>query len=57
MESKKINQISIDIPNFSGPLEVLLELAKNQKVDYAYQGSCIEVDSSAFDKVLNQQNL
>ena len=35
MESKKINQISIDIPNFSGPLEVLLELAKNQKVDLA----------------------
>ena len=31
--------------------------SKNQKVDYAYQGSCIEVDSSAFDKVLNQQNL
>ena len=30
---------------------------KNQKVDYAYQGSCIEVDSSEFDKVLNQQNL
>ena len=35
MESKKNNQISIDIPNFSGPLEVLLELAKNQKVDLA----------------------
>ena len=35
MESKKINQISIDIPNFSGPLEMLLELAKNQKVDLA----------------------
>tara|TARA_B100000941_G_C28497198_1_gene551696 strand:- start:981 stop:1715 length:735 start_codon:yes stop_codon:yes gene_type:complete len=33
MESKKVNQISIDIPNFSGPLEVLLDLAKTQKVD------------------------
>ena len=33
MESKKTNQISINIPNFSGPLEVLLNLAKTQKVD------------------------
>ena len=28
-------QISISIPNFSGPLEVLLDLAKTQKVDLA----------------------
>ena len=35
MESKNINQISIDIPNYNGPLEVLLELAKSQKVDLA----------------------
>ena len=35
MESNKVNQISIDIPNFNGPLEVLLDLAKNQKVDLA----------------------
>ena len=35
MESNKINQISINIPNFSGPLEVLLDLAKSQKVDLA----------------------
>ncbi len=35
MESKKVDQISIDIPNFSGPLEVLLDLAKTQKVDLA----------------------
>ena len=35
MESKKLNQISVDIPNFSGPLEVLLDLAKTQKVDLA----------------------
>ena len=33
MESKYLDQISIDIPNFSGPLETLLDLAKNQKVD------------------------
>ena len=31
MESS--TNISIDIPNYSGPLEKLLELAKNQKVD------------------------
>ena len=35
MESKKINQISIDIPNYNGPLDVLLDLAKAQKVDLA----------------------
>ncbi len=35
MESKNINQISIDIPNYSGPLDILLDLAKTQKVDLA----------------------
>ena len=35
MESNNINKISINIPNYSGPLEVLLDLAKNQKVDLA----------------------
>ena len=35
MESIKSNQISVNIPNYSGPLEVLLDLAKNQKVDLA----------------------
>ena len=33
MESNSNNSISIDIPNYSGPLEVLLNLAKTQKVD------------------------
>ena len=33
MESNNVNQISIDIPNYKGPLEVLLDLAKTQKVD------------------------
>ena len=33
MESIKFNQISINIPNYSGPLEILLDLAKTQKVD------------------------
>ena len=35
MESNKNNSISIDIPNYSGPLEVLLDLAKSQKVNLA----------------------
>ena len=35
MESKQLDQISINIPNYSGPLEVLLDLAKAQKVDLA----------------------
>ena len=33
MESNLNNSISINIPNYSGPLEVLLDLAKTQKVD------------------------
>ena len=33
MESKLNNSITVDIPNYSGPLETLLELAKAQKVD------------------------
>ena len=35
MESNNLNQISVNIPNYNGPLEVLLELAKSQKVDLA----------------------
>jgi segregation and condensation protein A len=35
MESKNLNQISVNIPNYNGPLEVLLDLAKSQKVDLA----------------------
>ena len=33
MESISSNNISVEIPNYSGPLEVLLDLAKTQKVD------------------------
>ena len=33
MESIKKKTISIEIPNYTGPLEILLELAKAQKVD------------------------
>tara|TARA_B100001063_G_C16679962_1_gene511164 strand:+ start:117 stop:851 length:735 start_codon:yes stop_codon:yes gene_type:complete len=35
MESNNNNKISINIPNYNGPLEVLLDLAKTQKVDLA----------------------
>ncbi len=35
MESNLNNSISVEIPNYSGPLEVLLDLAKAQKVDLA----------------------
>ena len=35
MESKNTSNISIDIPNYSGPLEILLDLAKSQKVNLA----------------------
>ena len=35
MESNIKNSISVSIPNYSGPLEVLLDLAKEQKVDLA----------------------
>jgi len=33
MESKLNTSIDIEIPNYSGPLQVLLDLAKSQKVD------------------------
>ena len=33
MESKINQNILVDIPNYSGPLETLLDLAKNQKVN------------------------
>ena len=33
MESNLNNSISIKIPNYSGPLDILLSLAKTQKVD------------------------
>ena len=33
MESIKNKTLSLDIPNFTGPLELLLDLAKSQKVN------------------------
>ena len=39
--------------SFSGAGKTVYK-SKNQKANYTYQGSCIEVDSSVFDKALNQ---
>ena len=44
MESNNLDQISIDIPNYKGPLETLLDLAKNQKVDLAEISVTIHAD-------------
>ena len=35
MELSKTEMLKINIDNYSGPLEVLLDLAKSQKVDLA----------------------
>ena len=35
MESVKKKSLSIEIPNYQGPLEILLDLAKTQKVNLA----------------------
>ena len=56
MESKKINQISINIPNYSGPLEVLLDLAKTQKVDLA-EISITELADQFLEFIKSQKNL
>ena len=56
MESVSSNQISINIPNYSGPLEVLLDLAKNQKVDLA-EISITKLADQFLDYIKNNQNL
>ncbi len=56
MESNNINQISIDIPNFSGPLDVLLGLAKSQKVDLA-EISITQLADQFLDFIKNKKNL
>tara|TARA_B100001564_G_scaffold357438_1_gene373672 strand:+ start:493 stop:1227 length:735 start_codon:yes stop_codon:yes gene_type:complete len=56
MESKNNNQISIDIPNYSGPLELLLDLAKAQKVDLA-EISITKLADQFLDFIKNQKNL
>ena len=56
MESKNSNSITIDIPNYNGPLEVLLDLAKNQKVDLA-EISITKLADQFLDYIKNQKNL
>ena len=56
MESKNVNQISVDIPNFSGPLELLLDLAKTQKVDLA-EISITKLADQFLNFIKEQENL
>ena len=51
-----MNQISINIPNFSGPLEVLLDLAKTQKVDLA-EISITKLADEFLNFIKKQENL
>ena len=56
MESKNNSQISINIPNYTGPLEVLLDLAKNQKVDLA-EISITKLADQFLNFIKKQKNL
>ena len=56
MESNKRNKISINIPNFSGPLELLLDLAKSQKVDLA-EISITKLADQFLNFIKNSKNL
>ena len=56
MESKHKDQISINIPNYNGPLEILLDLAKTQKVNLAEISITILADQF-LDYIKNQDNL
>jgi len=56
MESNNVNQISINIPNYNGPLEVLLDLAKSQKVDLA-EISITKLADQFLEFIKNSKNL
>ena len=56
MESKGNNQISIDIPNYTGSLAVLLDLAKAQKVDLA-NISITKLADQFLEFIKNEENL
>ena len=56
MESNNLNKISINIPNYNGPLEVLLELAKSQKVDLA-KISITRLADQFLEYIKNNKNL
>ena len=50
------NQISINIPNYNGPLEMLLDLAKSQKVDLA-EISITKLADQFLEFIKNSKNL
>ncbi len=56
MESNINDTFSIDIPNYNGPLEVLLDLAKTQKVDLTNISITMLADQF-LDFVKNNKNL
>ena len=56
MESNNLNQISINIPNYNGPLEILLDLAKSQKVDLA-EISITQLADQFLEYIKNNKNL
>ena len=56
MESNDKNQISVDIPNYSGPLEILLDLAKTQKLDLA-DISITKLADQFLDYIKKHENL
>ena len=56
MESNNLSQISVNIPNYSGPLEVLLDLAKTQKVDLA-EISITKLADEFLEFIKNNENL
>ncbi len=56
MESINSNQLSINIPNYNGPLEVLLDLAKSQKVDLA-EISITQLADQFLAFIKNNENL
>jgi segregation and condensation protein A len=56
MESNNLNKLSIDIPNYNGPLEILLDLAKSQKVDLA-EISITKLADQFLNFIKNNENL
>ncbi len=56
MESTKKNEISVNIPNYTGPLEVLLDLAKAQKVDLT-EISVTKLADQFLDFIKHNENL
>ena len=56
MESNNTDKISVNIPNYNGPHEVLLDLAKSQKVDLA-NISITKLADQFLEFIKNSKNL